>query len=290
MKSCKFLSAMLLCAALGGWFRASAADKAEGDATVRPVNSSWMVEAGTSHLVDTYLSPLKYAGWHGGITYTRLQAMKLDPAGWVQRMEVEADADKAKNPAGNASLLRVKLASHWGMTRRWRLPHGLTLGAGAAAGVDVGAFYSSRNGNNPVAAKASASLSATAMATWATRVWRVPLMVGWESAMPLTGVFFSPAYDELYYEIYLGNRSGLLHPAWPGNFFRWHNRLTADIDCGSATRLRLGLGSELFSSKVNSITTRATTWSLIVGVTSDWISLSPRKAAPVAAPRIVYAY
>ena len=39
---------------------------AEGVAAeaVRPVNSSYMIEAGSSHLADTYLSPLKYTGWN----------------------------------------------------------------------------------------------------------------------------------------------------------------------------------------------------------------------------------
>lgn len=271
------------------WLGATESPAAEGE-VVRPVNSSWMLEGGTSHLVDSYLSPLKYKGWHGALTYRRLQAWKYSPERWVEQAEVEVVLDNADNPARNSSLLHFNFASDWGMLRRWRLPHSITVGAGATAGVSVGAFYSSRNGNNPVAAQADAHLAATLMTSWATRLWRVPLLLTWDSSLPLTGAFFSPAYDELYYEIYLGNRKGLVHPLWPGNFFRWNNRLTADLDLGPDTRIRLGVGARAFSSQVNNITTRAVAWSVILGVTSDWISLSPRRGVPSAASRTVYAY
>lgn len=66
---------------------------------------------------------------------------------------------------------------------------------------------------------------------------------------------FSQEYDELYYEIYLGNHSGLVHWAWPGNMFRWNNLVAADLDFGNS-RLRLGFRSNIYSTEVNHLTTR----------------------------------
>ena len=53
------------------------AHAADGDtdteAVVRPVTAAYTVEAGTSHLADTYLTPLKYSGWSMGLGYERMQ-------------------------------------------------------------------------------------------------------------------------------------------------------------------------------------------------------------------------
>ena len=90
--------------------------------------------------------------------------------------------------------------------------------------------------------------------------------------MPLTGMFFSPQYGELYYEIYLGNRSGLVRAAWPGNFLRLDNLLSADLHFG-ATTLRLGYRLDYSSSKASHIVTRRLSHCAVVGITCEWISL-----------------
>lgn len=40
-----------------------------GEETLRPVSSAFMIDAGSTHLLDTYLSPLKYTGWHLAFSY-----------------------------------------------------------------------------------------------------------------------------------------------------------------------------------------------------------------------------
>ena len=97
--------------------------------------------------------------------------------------------------------------------------------------------------------------------------------------MPLMGAFFSPEYDELYYEIYLGNHHGLAHFGWPGNIFRWDNLVTADLQLGTS-QLRVGFRSRIFSSEVNHITTRNFSYAFVLGVVSDWLSVSPRRSLP----------
>ena len=52
----------------------------------RPVLSSYTVEAGSAHLVETYLSPLKYSGWGTALGYERMQAMRFDPENWVMNL------------------------------------------------------------------------------------------------------------------------------------------------------------------------------------------------------------
>ena len=125
--------------------------------------------------------------------------------------------------------------------------------------------------------------------SWNTRLWRLPVMFRWQTSLPLAGVFFSPEYDELYYEIYLGNHSGLVHGAWPGNYFRWDNLVTADLDF-SDTRLRLGFRSRILSSEVNHITTRIFSYAFVIGVSGDWLSVSKRRGLHPATRKTVWVY
>jgi len=256
---------------------------------IRPVNSSYMVEVGSSHVADTYLSPLKYTGWNAAFQYERMQAMKFAPERWRQQLMVGIEVDGAENPARNADMYYGNISASWGMMRVWHLPCSIAVGAGGSVGANLGGLYNERNGNNPAAAKADITINATGYATWHTRLWRMPVMLRWQTTMPLTGVFFSPEYDELYYEIYLGNRHGLVHGAWPGNLFRWDNLVTADLDFAT-TRLRVGFRSRILSTEVNHITTRIFSYAFVLGVTGDWISLSSRRGLPESTARTIKAY
>lgn len=52
----------------------------------RPVVSAYTLEAGTAHIAQTYLSPLRYSGPMIALSYERMQAMRFDPERWVMRL------------------------------------------------------------------------------------------------------------------------------------------------------------------------------------------------------------
>lgn len=282
-RGCVLAAAMLAC---GG--EACGADDA-GIETVRPVNSVWMVEGGSSHLGDTYLSPLKYTGWNASLQYERMQAMRHDPERWNMQWRMGVEVNGADNPAKNSTMYYANANVSWGMMRKFTLPWGIGAGAGGFAGVNLGCVYNGRNGNNPASAKADATVGVTGYLYRRFSIGRLPVMVKWQTQLPLAGAFFSPEYDELYYEIYLGNHRNLAHCAWPGNFFRWDNLLTADMDFGN-THLIAGMRSRVYSTGVNHINTRIFTWAFVLGVGGDWMSVSPRRGARGETQRIVYAY
>ena len=63
--------------------------QSDSAATVlRPVFAAYTVEWGSSHLTDTYLTPLKYDGWHAAFDYQRYQAMKFAPRDWTMRLSL----------------------------------------------------------------------------------------------------------------------------------------------------------------------------------------------------------
>lgn len=244
---------------------------------LRPVMSAYMFEAGSANLADTYLTPLKYDGWCAAFRYERMQAMKFDPDRWVMRLTAGVEVDRTENPARNATMWMGSVNASWGMMRRWRLPlPGVTLAAGASTGIDLGCLYNDRNGNNPASAKASWTVNLTGMAAWNVNLKGLPITLRYQPTIPLAGVFFSPDYGELYYEIYLGDHSGLAHFAWWKVYFAMENLLTADLRFGG-TSLRVGYRNYILSTEVNHITTRVITHAFVLGLSGEWLSLNPRK-------------
>lgn len=261
---------------VGGGMSAAASEPDDSVKVLRPVFAAYTAEAGSSHLADTYLTPLKYSGWHVGLDYVRYQAMGFDPEGWTMRLHGNLGADRTKNPAGNATMWNFMLTLDWGMMRKFRPAGGLTLAAGGSTGIQAGCLYNERNGNNPASAKGAWTVNLTGYAAYRCNVGRLPVTLMYQATLPVTGVFFSPDYGELYYEIYLGNRSGLAHCAWWGNYFSLDNLVTADLHFGS-TSLRLGYRGNIFSSKVNNIVTHIYDHSFVIGVSGEWLSFNPRR-------------
>ena len=245
---------------------------------VRPVTSIYTVEVGSSHQSDTYLTPLHYDGIGMALSYERWQAMRFDPDRWVMNLSGRLSADRDRNPARNATMWATGLDLSWSMMRRWQVSaaRGLTLAAGGITQLDLGILYLMRNSNNPASVRASWTVGVSAQATWRTHIGRLPVTVGYRPSVPLVGAFFSPDYDELYYEIYLGNHSKLAHCAWPGNYRRIDQLLSLDLRFGG-TWLRLGYRCNIQSTKVSNLVTRDISHLFTIGISGEWISLNPRR-------------
>lgn len=233
--------------------------------------AAYTVSVGSGQVIDTYLSPLKFDGQSFSLDYERRQAMKFNPRNWTMRLDARLEGIHAKSPSGATTLWEGMLHLQWGMTRRWMLPYSITAAVGGSTSLDAGVVYNDRNSNNPASAKGAWTVNLTGYATWNVRLGRLPITLTYQPTLPLTGIFFSPDYGELYYEIYLGNRSGLVHPAWWGNYFKMENLLTADLHLGK-TCLRVGFRSNVLSTKVNHITTRIVSTCFVIGVSGRWVS------------------
>ncbi len=246
---------------------------------LRPVTSAWTVEIGSVRQANTYLSPLRYSGKTFAFNLERWQAMRFSPQQWVIRLNLRAGLDRSLSPARNSVMWGLDFSGEWQMMHRWRNVglSGLTLGAGAGADLDIGVLYLPRNGNNPAQAQAAATLGITAFATYSFKAGRLPMVVRYQPSVPLVGAFFCPDYGELYYEISLGNRSGLAHVAWPGSYRRFMSLLTVDLRFG-ATALRLGYRADVLSTKANNIVNRSVTHMATIGISGEWLMLSPRQS------------
>ncbi len=245
------------------------------EAPLRPVLSAYTLEIGSAHIAETYLSPLKYSGTGFAFNYERMQAMRFNPEKFVMQLQTRLDFQRTRNPARNATMLRLALDARWGMARRWHVADVWTVIAGGSTRIEAGVLYNARNSNNPAAVKAAWTVNALGAVAYATNLKKVPVCLRYQAELPLTGMFFSPQYGELYYEIYLGNHKGLLRGAWPGNYFGLNNLLTADFRFGGTT-LRLGYRLNVQSVKASDIVTRRIEHYAVVGVVCQWLSLAPK--------------
>lgn len=246
---------------------------------LRPVSSAWTLEWGAAELADTYLTPLVYKGSHYSIAYERAQAMRFSPERWTQQLDASVSFDYTHNQVQNAQMANAMVGLSWGMMRYWALPDRLRVGIGPQMSARVGVMYLGRNGNNPASAKGAAAIGPMGFVSWRASVAGIPVTLRYEGSLPSLGAFFSPEYAQLYYQIYLGDRKGLAHCAWWGNRLEYSQLLTADIVLGS-TFLRIGYRGHYISSKVNRLVTHEYSNALVIGVASDWISLSPSSKHP----------
>lgn len=244
-------------------------------AILRPVTSTYVIGMGGSQLADTYLTPLIYNGWSSQFQYSRMQAMKFCPDNWVMQLNIGLNISRGNNYVRNATMWQASFNADWAMMRRWKLPCQVTIGMGGYTGINAGAMYHQRNGNNPAQAKASWNLGVRAFATYPFHIGKIPVLARWQGTLPVTGFFFAPQYGELYYEIYLGNEKGLFHGAWFGNYFGIDNDVTLDFGFGS-NWLRVGYRSEVLSTHVNNLTSRMVSNSFIIGISGEWISVGKR--------------
>lgn len=235
-------------------FAVSGADEVPGDAKL-PSQFSIGVDVGNMRSLETYLSPVTYSGTQAGVEVWQTLPMRFAPSQWQMRFGGRASAASMLNPRGNARKYDFGVRLQWGMERLWSLPQGVVLGAGGEAVMSGGAGYVPRNGNNPVAARASVGLRISGLVEWHHRFGKIPMVFSECVSVPGVDVFFSPQFGESYYEIYLGNHSGLVHCGWWGNSMGVISHLSASAKLGPWS-LRLGWLCSLERRRVCHLRTR----------------------------------
>lgn len=241
----------------------------------RPVTSTYSIEIGGTNVLSTYLSPVHYTGKAWGASGEWSKALPFNPQHVIMTFEGGGKFRNMLNPAATARMIGLHAYFNWSLSYRWRMPHKFMVAAGGGIDLRGGALYLLRNGNNPVAADASASLIATARVSRPFSIGRLPVLVSDRVQMPLLGAFFSPQYGETYYEIYLGNHSGLVHCGYPGNRFCIDNLLSVDLDFGR-TAMRIGYRYSCESSWICNLNTQVQTHSFVIGVIPGGLGLKKK--------------
>lgn len=251
-----------------------------------PVTSVYAVEIGKISILDTYLSPLEYTGTSVALSGLWKKAMPFDPVRWTMNFDADIRLARTLNPAKLASEYMFSTSFLWGMNRRWQLPFDIQLSAGASAGISAGVIYLPKNSNNPASAKCSVSLALQTEVSRKFSIGRLPVVISDRVYLPSLSVFFSPQFGESYYEIYLGNHSGLAHCGWWGNFFCIDNIFAVDLDFGK-TAMRVGYRFNVRSSYVSDINSKIMSHMFVIGVIPHGLGL--KKVNPSQITRRIYA-
>lgn len=242
----------------------------------RPVTGNYALEMGATEVMATYLSPLKYTGRTLSASGNWQKALPFNPRHAIMEFNARGNFVSLLNPAKTASMVGLTASFSWGMAWRTKLPYDIQVSAGGALGIEGGAYYLTRNSNNPVETIAAASLDFTASISKPFYIGKLPILFSDRVQIPSLGVFFCPQYGETYYEIYLGNLKGLAHAGWWGNNFRIDNLLSFTLDFGR-TAMTLGYRISAYNQWANSLNTRVITNSFVVGVIPGGIGLKKHR-------------
>lgn len=214
----------------------------------------------------TYLSPLTYSGPDYGLQYEWRKPTWND--GTIG-MQAHADITYGYllNAPQTARMYDLAINLDWGVERLWQIDNDWEIAAGGTVGVDGGVMYLPRNGNNPAQAQMWAGGTLTLRGAYCgLRLCGKKLVISEKVEVPTIGCFFSPAYGETYYEIYLGNHNGLAHFGWWGNRPQVKSRLRADWHLGRQA-LTIGFDYRFQGLECNHITTRRSVCSALIGIT-----------------------
>lgn len=252
----------------------------EGDTlnVVRPATAIFSLDVGGAVERDTYLSPLDYKGLDVRLGYEHLQAAGFAPDRWVRQLDLGVDYTNTTNPAGNHTMHALRVEGQWALMRRWRhMPWPeFQLMAGGVTSVAGGMLYNALNSNNVVSARAHWNVGLAGQAVFNFHIKRLPVTVRYQAIVPVLGVWYSPDYDESYFEMYVGNRSGLAHLGWWGNRFDMGNLLTIDLRLGG-TILRLGYRNTIARTRVNGITTHGYRNAFVIGLGGEFLTTGYRR-------------
>ena len=236
---------------------------------------------------DSYLSPLRYGGTQlgfvsqsasygyrrqrrGGLSQLLARPERSVDPRWTDHSLLSLSLSQSTNPAGNGRMWGLQFSYDRSYLRRLvegrygRLALGPTLvGRG-------GARYSSRNGNNPVSIEASLGLGLSALYSY---------------RLDLVSLSFSQEYGESYYELYYySSWQRRLYLRGPGPALR--SQLVAGIDLPLLDWMTLSLGYrlDLQRLRVNALERSSLGQGLLVGVSTQLLPLSGRRAQTDYAP------
>ena len=265
----------------------SAQQKA-GEQPIDLTYKSTLIGGGTYTLRETYLSPEEYTGW--GIRILNEQARNtslLNGKMSVQQLS-NIELSSSKNRMQTASFYHLMLDYRLGGHYHFKpiIPR-LNLLAGTQANTLLGAIYNSRNGNNPVAAKAGVHLNLSGIANYSFKISRQPVSVRYQMDMPFVGAAFSPHYGQSYYEISLGNTDGLVHFASFHNHFSMKNYLTVEVPL-NLTTLRVTCLNSLYQTNVNGLKTQINSTTFMIGFAREILFASPKRNKKQPADGINY--
>jgi len=229
-------------------------------------HGTWLVGAGRTNALDTYISPLEYTG--PTFTLAHLTERGLRHSGGRVTFSTRFDGRLAyvTSQAGNHHAYDGDFTFATAWRYNWCPRRGLKLALGGMAEADLGFTYNTGlAGNNPAQARATLAIGLSALVAYDSRLGRLPLTLTLQADAPMVGMKFQPHYGQSYYEIFeLGHQRGHLHVTWPGNAPTLHTLLTAQFHFRHLTAT-VGYLSDVRQSRVGELKYHSWNNSFVIG-------------------------
>ncbi len=233
---------------------------------------STLVGGGTYTLRDTYLSPLEYTGWGVRILSDQMKMTRMLQGKISTQQLINIDFSSTKNNTETASDYTILFDYSYGLHYHLKPLPRLSLLLGMQGNGLLGAIYNTRNGNNPVSAKANINLNISGIADYRFRIGKQPLSVRYQLDLPVAGCLFSPGYGQSYYEISLGNHDDLLHLSSFGKLFAMKNYVTVEVPLKPFT-LRVTYLNSIYQTDVSQLKTQINSNSFMIGIVKEIFSV-----------------
>ena len=257
MKTRSLITLMLLCC--------SAILSAQSLDATRFEERAISLGGGYTNLIDTYLSPLRYKGWHVAMTSEHFSQTRAESERWFVQSLFSLHGDYTLTSEGHG--LTVGGMADYSYTYYCRMLHNehWSLYAGPQGQLRLGGIYNLRNSNNPAQLKLGIHLAASAMAKYSFTLWNTPMALRLQADIPMLGVAFGPDYGQSYYEIfYLKQAKDCVHMTSLHNNLSLRTGLSYDIQLRPCT-LRLTWREDLYQWTLGNQQYRMFTHTLMIG-------------------------
>jgi len=239
----------------------------------RAVTSAYQLGAGTTDILDTYLSQEKFSG--AGLTFLATREWQKGNSRWTTLTEHELNFATAEDRAGSREELQADYSLFVGRLYGWQWGR-LTLQAGGMVAANVGVVYNTSNSNNLAQARLSLQLMPTGAAAYDITLFRRTLRLSYELQLPLAGVMFCPNYGQSYYEIFsLGNYDHNVVPMTLVSAPNFRQQIAAEYPVTRHVNLRLGYLGHYQQAEANNLKSHIYSHRVMIGVVRNF-TIFPR--------------
>lgn len=243
----------------------------------RPVTGTYSFEIGRKHAYSQYLAPVNYAGTQYGLSGSWNKALPFSPQRAMMSFDTEVTfAPSMLNPRRTASMFGMNVNFSWSMLAYWNLPYNLAVGVGGGPELEAGGLALMKNSNNPAAPNLAFGIGVDAFLSWRYKIGKLPFTISYRMQMPLLGAFYMNGYGETYYEIWLGNREGLVNFGYPASRTKIDSHIALKLDFGK-TAMEIGYRFEFNRAHANNLTYRFYSNAFTIGVIPGGLGLKTGK-------------
>lgn len=241
----------------------------------KPTTLSLLAGYGSSSVLETYLSPYSYAGTNFRLIGEAFKVNRNEK--YAHQHLLNLEYSNTTNFSGRGQILTGFFNYSYGLFRCYKPSAGLSLLAGGASDVLIGAIYNTRNSNNPAQAKVNVNFNLSGIATYNFSIKKIPFTLRYQIQIPVLGAGFSPEYGQSYYEIFsLNNTKGIVHLLSVHNQWAMQNLITLEVPI-YGTSMRFGYYNNIYQSRINNLETSLISHNFVVGFSADLLRVRRRK-------------